>query len=410
MSSHENQTALRKQLEEDLNSMLWIRTGFPLCPTSTSIESDRLGVTVASAPRSITTVSQVVAAGCLDSADKAHNTGKAHYTAATMLSEETNNISSSIEEMASGGSPTNKCGTKSRLHADCNENLPKLSSPLLMAPDIAIWSGRNSMEPDWSPELSSMQYEDALIPPVAASLPSQEAADSGIEAFNFSIDIDDMHISKMVLNAMHTTSLGNLFENDISFRARTVQKLQSGRNFDLIGKVAFWTKMKALGASSRQIIVDAAHSGGLCESDDGILPFKEAFLEIKGSGPKSRATSKQGRKAQVQYEFKKVRTNGTRWKYLILVCKRCSPDNWERAEDYDRAGFWLGLVTRQTFLNALSEVEKQGGGGKKMANCTNLCLTPGTNKGSCFLSSFVEWIRFDNLTSDWLHTHFGPSC
>ena len=217
------------------------------------------------------------------------------------------------------------------------------------------------------------------------------------------------HMSQNVLRAMKGTGILQLLAEDKNdnFLMKLQKILVDGvhrnrRNaLDLAGKVPFSLKMKQIGQNQNTLWVDSAQAGGLYDTADALIPALLAFLEIKGAKLKS------GSKGQ--FQIKKIRIEGTSWSFLVIVCRTQEPDNWTDPAEYDRCGFWMGVVSRKDYEEALL---KAGISTRKTMNVT---VTPGNGaanggkKSRSWLGDYIKWTRFEDLSSNWWTQTFGSS-
>jgi hypothetical protein len=214
------------------------------------------------------------------------------------------------------------------------------------------------------------------------------------------------HLSINELTAMKGAGILHLLANDRtgSYRsklqhilAKGVPKLQRNA-LDLAGKVPFSLMMKRIGLDSKQLWVDSAQAGGLYETADAFLPRKLAYVEIKG------ARLKAGTKNQ--YLMKDIRHIRTEWNFLVFVCRSSQPADWLDPADYDRCGFWLGVVRREDYMAALK--------GTKLENQPEISVTvtPGNGIASggkpskSWIGNYISWIRSTDLTAAWIDNVF----
>ena len=210
--------------------------------------------------------------------------------------------------------------------------------------------------------------------------------------------VEEEYLDDFIKQAILTGSLGHLLQHG-PLKRKVHARLKNG-DYDLQGKVPFHMQMMELGADRKSLLVEFAHAGGLCDTSDGLLVKTREFIEIKSAGPKcrkSRAPAKTQRRSQAgeQYTMKKIRVEGTNWQRLIFVCRPKEPDDWFDPRSYHKAGFWLGTVSREDYLEALRKAKLS------TSVIRDVTLTPGKTTGRYFLSKFVTWKRFSELDRAW---------
>ena len=214
------------------------------------------------------------------------------------------------------------------------------------------------------------------------------------------------HLSMNELKAMKGAGILQLLANDRtgSYKSKLQQILAKGvqkkqRNaLDLAGKVPFSLMMKRIGVDGKKLWVDSAQAGGLYDTADALLLPKIAFVEIKG------ARLKAGTKNQ--YLMKDIRHIGTDWNFLVFVCRSSQPADWLDPADYDRSGFWLGVIRREDYMAALK--------GTKLENKPEISVTvtpgngtaSGGKKSKSWIGNRIAWTRSPDLTLEWFDKVF----
>jgi hypothetical protein len=215
------------------------------------------------------------------------------------------------------------------------------------------------------------------------------------------------HLSINELTAMKGAGILHLLANDRtgSYRSKLQHILAKGvrkqhRNaLDLAGKVPFSLMMQQIGVDSQQLWVDSAQAGGLYDTADAFLPRKMAYVEIKG------ARLKAGTKNQ--YLMKDIRHIETDWNFLVFVCRSSQPVNWLNPAEYDRCGFWLGVIRREDYMAELK--------GTKLENKQEISVTvtPGSGIASrgklskSWIGNYISWTRSTDLTPAWFDSVFN---
>ena len=215
------------------------------------------------------------------------------------------------------------------------------------------------------------------------------------------------HLSMNELTAMKGAGILQLLANDRTgsyksklqhILAKGVQKKQRNA-LDLAGKVPFSLMMKRIGVNSEKLWVDSAQAGGLYDTADAFLPKKVAYVEIKG------ARLKAGTKNQ--YLMKDIRHIGTDWNFLVFVCRSSPPADWLDPADYDRSGFWLGVIRREDYMAALKGTKLE----KKFE--ISVTVTPGNGAASegklskSWIGNYISWTRSTDLTPAWFDNVFN---
>jgi len=214
------------------------------------------------------------------------------------------------------------------------------------------------------------------------------------------------HLSMNELKAMKGAGILQLLANDRtgSYKSKLQQILAKGvqkkqRNaLDLAGKVPFSLMMKRIGVDCEKLWVDSAQAGGLYDTADAFLPQKIAYVEIKG------ARLKAGTKNQ--YLMKDIRHIGTDWNFLVFVCRSSPPADWLDPADYDRSGFWLGVIRREDYMAALK--------GTKLEKKTEISVTvtpgngtaSGGKKSKSWIGNCISWTRSADVTPAWFDNVF----
>lgn len=151
--------------------------------------------------------------------------------------------------------------------------------------------------------------------------------------------------------------------------------------------------MERVGFDHKQLWVDIAQAGGLYETADAFMPYKELFLEIKG------ARRKAGTKSQ--FLMKNVRHLGTNWDVLVFVCRSQEPTDWLDPSEYDRCGFWIGVITRKDYMDAIEAH------GQQHRLSLSFTVTPG-NGAACggkrskgWIGDIIRWTKSSDLTASW---------
>ena len=163
--------------------------------------------------------------------------------------------------------------------------------------------------------------------------------------------------------------------------------------FKFAGKVPFSRLMKRIGFDHKTLWVDSAQAGGLYGTADAFMPEKRIFIEIKG------ARMKAGTKNQ--FLMKNVRHLGTEWDVLVFVCRRKEPTDWLDANEYDRCGFWLGVVTREDYMAAVEDHGKQNLSSISFTVTPGLGAACGGKRSKSWIGDKIHWIKSSDLNSSW---------
>ena len=109
-----------------------------------------------------------------------------------------------------------------------------------------------------------------------------------------------------------------------------------------------------------------------------------------------------GPNARPQFQVSGLR--GACWGELSLVCRERDPQDWTDVAEYDRCGFWLGLITRVEFDAARVAA---GMGPCKEEQVVVSPFTDGqrVRRHGSWLSPHMRWVRFQDLTLDWCLQH-----
>jgi hypothetical protein len=159
------------------------------------------------------------------------------------------------------------------------------------------------------------------------------------------------------------------------------------------GKVPFSQLMKRIGFDHNKLWVDSAQAGGLYGTADAFMPEKKFFIEIKG------ARMKAGTKSQ--FLMKNVRHLGADWDVLVFVCRSKEPTDWLDPREYDRCGFWIGVVTRTDYMAALRAH------GQEQRESISFTVTPGLGaacggkRSKGWIGDKIHWIKSSDLTASW---------
>ena len=216
------------------------------------------------------------------------------------------------------------------------------------------------------------------------------------------------HLTRRILQAMQAINALSLAQCPQWLSAKRSElahgvKLRKRNALDGAGKLTLACKLMSLGVTQLQLVVDTAQAGGVCENADGINLSAKEFLEIKSSIAKARSDRALGPNARRQYTVEGLRFTDTWWQKLILVCREKNPTDWTDVAEYDACGFWLGVVSRRKCEVALAAA------GKSANNVQNVVVSPWTLDmhilHKSWLSPLVEWIRFKDLTREWLKQH-----
>ena len=148
---------------------------------------------------------------------------------------------------------------------------------------------------------------------------------------------------------------------------------------------------------------NGSQAGGLYSRSDGFFAQTKAFLEIKGAKLKKGTLN--------QFQIKKIRVHGTEWSTLVLVCRSREPLDWTNPAEYDRCGFWFGVVSRKDYEEALRLSPFKD---RKEVSVT---VTPGNGRASggkssrSWLGDKILWTRSEDIANqpDWLAKTFGSN-
>jgi len=218
------------------------------------------------------------------------------------------------------------------------------------------------------------------------------------------------HLSRRVLNAMNAINAFRLAkcQHWLSRKRAELAEGVKGRKRDALdaaGKLTLTLKLMSLGITEQQLVIDTAQAGGVCENADGFNLMSREFLEIKGSCAKSRCDRIVGSKARQQFAASDLSFDGTWWKKLAFVARTREPENWTNVAEYDECGFWLGIAKRERCEEELRKA------GKSLLGKHTVVVSPWTrDKQVChrsWLGPCIEWIRFKDLTKQWLGEQLG---
>jgi hypothetical protein len=234
------------------------------------------------------------------------------------------------------------------------------------------------------------------------------------------------HLSINELTAIKRAGIHHLLANDRtgSYKSKLQRILAKGgrkqhRNaLDLAGKVRFSLVMQQIGVASQQLWVDSAQAGGLCDTADALLPRKVADVEVKGARLKAGTRN--------QYLVKDIGHLGADWNFLVFVCRSSQPVDWLKPAEYDRCGFWLGVIRRENYMAELkgAELENKQELSVTVCFCTDFChrnlsvteisvtVTPGSGIASrgklskSWIGNYISWTRSTDLTPAWFDSVF----
>ena len=183
-------------------------------------------------------------------------------------------------------------------------------------------------------------------------------------------------------------------------------KTGSRDSYDAAGKFALCMKLLSLGVKASQIFIDPAQAGGICGRDDGFIHKSKVFIEIKSARAKSRGNREPGPDARPQFQISSIRDAG--WGQLIFVPREQDPSDWTSIDEYDKCGFWLGIVLRKDYEQA--RVAVINGKPRVKRETEQVVVSPFTDaegmKGlKSWLSPHIKWIRFRDLTREWCEEH-----
>ena len=206
------------------------------------------------------------------------------------------------------------------------------------------------------------------------------------------------HLTKRMLCGMSGSNILSLWQGSAHFREQVKITLQKGvscqrRNaLDLAGKVPLSLKLLSIGVTNEELLIDFAQAGGLFGTDDGFIYRLKQFLEIKGA--------KRKRNTKNQFHIKKISVVGTGWMHLFLICRGKEPTEWTDVREYDECDFWLGYVTRDSYMTALQE------SGRLDVPLVDVTVTPGrSEKSRSWLGKHIKWVKFSDLTLAWWKQH-----
>ena len=215
------------------------------------------------------------------------------------------------------------------------------------------------------------------------------------------------HLTRHILQAMLAMNIMMLcrcqhYRTDMGIKLATGVPRRGRDAFDAAGKFVLSLKLLSLGVKESQFIIDAAQAGGACGTADAFIPGTGEYVEIKGARAKSRGSQVQGPNARPQFQICRIRDAW--WGKLILVCRERDPNDWTDVAEYDKCGFWLGLIKRGPYEDA------RAAAGKGADREVQVAVSPVTD-GMCvqrhgsWLSQHVTWIRFQDLTLKWCEDH-----
>jgi hypothetical protein len=268
------------------------------------------------------------------------------------------------------------------LPTDSQNDLPANSSPKVS--DV-----RTSVESSQSVG-SIVQSMDAFLPAISSQPRTQ-------------------HLTRRIIQAMQAINALSLARCPQWLSAKRAElaegvKRRKRNALDGAGKLTLACKLMSLGVTQLELVVDTAQAGGVCENADGINLSAKEYLEIKSSIAKARRGRAHGPRARSQFSVEGLRFAGTWWQKLILVCREKNPTDWTDVAEYDRCGFWLGVVSRKKCEEALNQAKNS------VSDVRSVVVSPWTKDDKqinhkSWMSPLVEWIRFKDLTREWLKQH-----
>ena len=151
--------------------------------------------------------------------------------------------------------------------------------------------------------------------------------------------------------------------------------------------------MKRIGFGHDELWIDIAQAGGLYGTADAFMPNRKMFIEVKG------ARMKAGTKSQ--FLMKNVRHLGTDWDVLVFVCRSKEPTDLLDPQEYDRCGFWLGVVTRKDYMASLIKHGKENRSSISFTVTPGLGAACGGKKSKGWIGDKIHWIKSSELTASW---------
>ena len=215
------------------------------------------------------------------------------------------------------------------------------------------------------------------------------------------------HLTRHIIRAMVAMNMLMLckcphYRTDMGIKLATGVPKRSRDAFDAAGKFVLSLKLLSLGVDESQFIVDAAQAGGACGTADAFIPGSGEYVEIKGARAKSRGSRVQGPAARPQFQVSGLRNAW--WGKLSLVCRERDPTDWTSVAEYDKCGFWLGVIARNRYEEARASA------GKAARSEVQVAVSPVTDgmrvqRHGSWLSQHVTWVRFRDLTRTWCEQH-----
>ena len=214
-------------------------------------------------------------------------------------------------------------------------------------------------------------------------------------------------LRQAIIQAMFATNIMMLcrcqhYRTEMGIKLATGVPMRCRDAFDAAGKFVLSLKLLSLGVNESQFIIDAAQAGGACGTADAFIPCTGEYVEIKGARAKSRGSRVQSPNARPQFQICRIRDAW--WGKLILVCRVNDPNDWTNVAEYDKCGFWLGLIKRDRYKDACVAAGK---GADKEVQVAVSPVTDGmrVQRHGSWLSQHVTWIRFHDLTLKWCEDH-----
>jgi len=218
------------------------------------------------------------------------------------------------------------------------------------------------------------------------------------------------HLTKRILAAMMAMNLFTLIADSVWRKDKGDQMLggvpaKERDALDLAGKFPLARLLGQFGVTPKQLVIDTAQAGGVCENADGFITKTREYLEIKGSCAKKRNDRIPGPNARPQFSVQGLNF-ASWWNKLVIVGREQNPADWTSVAEYGRCGFWLGIATQQRCEEALRRK------GLPLQGTYDVTVSPWTRetrhvRHGSWLSPCVEWIRFEDLTREWLQQHLG---
>ena len=305
------------------------------------------------------------------------NTYSTHDSPATPLPMESNLREITVStEPTPDNSPVMYFQDSSRL--GCNQVLPEMN--------FSNDQGQNSISSSSETDISLNETNDSSSTTEIFStvgvhdLDQEDSQEYSQNSAIVSAGIDASNMLRLLQSAA--------FRN----RCRTQMEMGVSRNkrdaLDMAGKVTLALMAMSVGIFEDVLFLDPAQAGGLIGKSDGAIINSQGhkeLIEVKG------CKCRKGKKFTVT--LKDIRLNGTNFKHLIAVARKRDPDDWTNVEEYGQCDFWLAHVTRVNLMKAMHE------SGRSHMHKVDATITPGSNRS--WLGKYVNWIHFEDLTTDW---------